>query len=219
MKLPISITVWLPVVLCLAPWIATAQEPPRSVGEPTVEILRGMERRLDELERENRAIRAENARLLGQLEPSSQPVSEPRTGVGTDTVIPAPVPSLNSPPIPDPGQAPSASSYTPGEGVTISMLNNTSRLNIGVNLSGLAVFSTARPYSPGLPLFLWPASPDGLATNTFDLHARQSTLYARFTGPEVWGLTPGGEILTLFLNDNLTSDNYGLMVYYAYGEL
>jgi len=214
-----TFTVWLPVVLCLAPQIATAQEPPSSVGEPTVEILRSMERRLDELDRENRAIRAENARLLGRSEPSSQPAPEPRTAIGTDAVNPAPVPSLNSPPIPDASPAPSASSYTPGEGVTISMLNNTSRLNIGVNLSGLAVFSTARPYSPGLPLFLWPASPDGLATNTFDLHARQSTINARFSGPEVFGLTPGGEILTCFMNDNLTSDNYGLLVYYAYGEL
>lgn len=99
------------------------------------------------------------------------------------------------------------------------MLNNTSKLNLGVNLSGLAIFSTARPFVSGLPFFLDPASANGLATNTFDLHARQSTLYARFTGPEVCGLTPGGQILTLFFNDNITSDNYGLMVYYAYGEL
>jgi hypothetical protein len=99
------------------------------------------------------------------------------------------------------------------------MLNNTSKLNIGVNLSGLGIFSTDRPFASGLPFFLDPAFPDGPATNTFDLHARQSTLYARFTGPEVWGLTPGGEILTLFFNDNITSDNYGLLVYYAYGEL
>ena len=209
----------LSVVFCLAAQCATAQVSPSSTGEPTVEIFRGMERRLDELDRENRAIRAENARLLGQLEPSSQPLSESRIGIGTDTVKPGPAPSLNSPPTPDPALAPSASSYTPGEGVTISMLNNTSKLNIGVNLSGLAIFSTARPFVSGLPFFLDPASSDGLATNTFDLHARQSTLYARFTGPEVWGLTPGGEILTLFFNDNITSDNYGLMVYYAYGEL
>jgi len=89
------------------------------------------------------------------------------------------------------------------------MLNGTSKLKIGAALSGLAIFSTARPYSPGLPLLLWPASPDGQATNTFDLHARQTTINARFSGPEVFGLTPGGEILTLFMNDNLTSDNYG----------
>jgi hypothetical protein len=219
MKRFTTLTVWLPVVLCLAPWIATAQEPARSAGEPTVELLRGMERRLDELERENRAIRLENARLLDQSVPSSQPLSEPRIGIAADSVIPAPVPSLNSPPIPDPSSAPSALSHTPGEGVTISMLNNTSKLNIGVNLSGLAIFSTARPFASGLPFLLDPAPPDGLATNTFDLHARQSTLYARFTGPEVCGLTPGGEILTLFFNDNITSDNYGLLVYYAYGEL
>jgi hypothetical protein len=99
------------------------------------------------------------------------------------------------------------------------MLNNTSQLKIGAALSGLATFSTVRPFSPSLPLFLYPASPAGLATNTFDLHARQSSINARFTGPEFLGLTPGGETLTLFFNDNITDDNYGLLVYYAYGEL
>jgi hypothetical protein len=122
-----TLTFWLLLVLYFAPQIATAQQPLGSGSEGTVDIIRGMERRLDELERENRAIRAENARLLGQ------PVSEPRIGIAADTVIPAPAPSLNASPIPDPSSAPSASGYTPGEGVTISMLNDTSKLNIGVN--------------------------------------------------------------------------------------
>ncbi len=95
-----ALTVCLPVVLCLAPQIATAQAPPDSGSEGTVDILRSMERRLDELERENRAIRAENARLVGQPAPSSQPLSEPHIGIVADTVTPAPVPSLNSPPVP-----------------------------------------------------------------------------------------------------------------------
>jgi hypothetical protein len=103
--------------------------------------------------------------------------------------------------------------------VTISMLNNTSQLKLGARLSALAIFSTSRPFSPGLPLFLYPASPTGQATNTFDLHARQSILYGQFTGPEVFGLTPGAAFLTLLYNDNLTSDNYGILWYYAYGEL
>jgi len=183
MKLPISITVCLLVVVCLAPRIATAQEQRGSGSEGTVEILRSLERRLDELEQENRAIRAEDDRVQ----------------------------SLDSPL--------ATSSYTPGEGVTISMLNNTSQLKVGATLSGLAIFSTDRPFSSGLPLFLTPATPFGESTNTFDLHARQSTLVARFTGPEFCGLTPGAEIFTLFMNDNLTTDNYGLLLYYAYGEL
>jgi hypothetical protein len=207
----ITTTVWSLVVLNLAPWIATAQESPGPVGEPTVEILRGMERRLDALERENRAIREENARLLGQPQASSQLSLEPRMGIGGDTEIPAPVACLDSPPV--------TSSYIPGQGLTISMLDDTSKLTIGAAFSGLAIFSTKRPFSPGLPLFLFPASPTGQATNTFDLHARQTSINALFTGPEICGLTPGAEILALFSNDNITSDNYGLLIYYAYGEL
>jgi hypothetical protein len=33
------------------------------------------------------------------------------------------------------------------------------------------------------------------------------------------GLTPGAEIVALFFNDNISTDNYGLLLYYAYGEL
>jgi hypothetical protein len=110
-------------------------------------------------------------------------------------------------------------SYTPGEGTTISMLNDTSRLKIGATLSGLGIFSTSRPFASGLPLLLDPRSPTGQASNTFDLHGRQSSIDARFSGPEVLGLTPGAEILAFFFNDTITNDNYGLLVYYAYGEL
>ena len=99
------------------------------------------------------------------------------------------------------------------------MLNDTSKLTIRANLSGLAVFATVRAFSPGLPLFLFPAPPTGLATNTFDLHARQSNIFAQFTGPEIFGLTPGATIFVLFYNDNITTDNYGFLLYYAYGEL
>ncbi len=121
--------------------------------------------------------------------------------------------------VPIEAQPSSMTSYTPGDGVTISMLNNTSKLTLGMTLSGLGIFSTQRPTSPGLPLFLNPGSPTGLNTNTFDLHGRQSTLVARFTGPEFCGLTPGGEVVALFYNDNISTDNYGLLLYYAYGEL
>jgi hypothetical protein len=211
MKRLTTATVWLSVVVYLAPWIAKAQEPPSPVGEPAVDILLSMERRLDELERENRAIREENARLLGQPQASSQLSFEPRIGTGTDTDISAPDPSFDSLPV--------ASSDTAGEGVTISMLNDTSKLTIGAAFSGLAIFSTDRTVSPGGPMFLSPASPTGQATNIVDLHARQSIIHALFSGPEICDLTPGAEVVALFFNDNISTDNYGLLLYYAYGEL
>lgn len=176
--------------LCLAPSVTEAQN---VIFEDEAAPLHALQVRLDELEKENQAIRAEHHQLLEELQQSEGE-------------------SLRGEPV-------AASSYTPGEGVTISMLNDTSQLKLAANLSGLMIFSTKRPFSPGLPLLLLPDSPIGEDTNTFDLHARQSTILAQFSGAEFCGLTPGGTILTLFLNDNLTTDNYGLLLYYAYGEL
>lgn len=162
-------------------------------GDEHGQLLQSFAERLDAIESQNQKLREENQRLLADLEAER-----------FRDFAPDPTPTI---------------SHTPGDGVTMSMLNDTSKLQFSAALSALAVASTKRPFSPGLPLFLLPDSPTGQDTNTFDLHARQTTLFARFTGPEVGGLTPGGEILTLFMNDNLTTDNYGLLVYYAYGEL
>lgn len=188
-----SLAILLILVACILTLHASAQEPPVASREGTAEALTHLERRLDELEQENRAIRAENAQLLNEFQDSSSENEQ--------------------------AWLPTAPTYTPGEGSTISLLNGTSRLNIGVNLSALATFSTSRPFSSSLPLFLFPADPTGQDTNTFDLHARQSSIGARLSGPEVFGLTPGAEILTLFFNDNITDDNYGMLVYFGYGEL
>jgi hypothetical protein len=99
------------------------------------------------------------------------------------------------------------------------MLNDTSRLRLSASLSALMLFNEKRPFTSGAPFLLLPDSPFGLATNTFDLHARQSSLFASFEGPELRGFTPRATILTFFFNDNLAADNYGLLVYFAYAEL
>ncbi|MFO0911441.1 MAG: hypothetical protein U0795_00670 [Pirellulales bacterium] len=180
-------------LVCVVSSRTLAQAPLDLESQETAEVLSRLHDRLDELERENQGILNQNAQLLDQIN-----AHRDENSIGGQT---------------------SASTYSPGEGITISMLNNTSKLTVGASLSALATFSTSRPFSASLPLFLFPASPLGVDSNTFDLQARQSSINARFTGPEVLGLTPGAEILTLFFNDNITDDNYGLLVYYAYGEL
>ncbi len=175
------------------PLHSLAQESVDLRSVETTEILHRMELRLDELESTNQALLAENSRLVDQL-----------TAERYDTRFAQPLAAVTD---------------MPSEGMTISMFSDTSRLTIGATLSGLSTFSTTRQFSPSLPLLLFPASPTGQATNTFDLHARQSSIDARFTGPEVCGLKPGGELYTLFFNDNITDDNYGMLVYFAYGEL
>lgn len=188
-----TLIIWQALVVCPRQLSAMAQEPFIAQHEMDVDVLSSLRARLEDLEEQNQAIQAENARLLAAFEESQ---------VGAINAAPPVVPRS-----------------APGEGITISMLNNTSQLKLGATLSALGTFSTSRPYSSSLPLFLFPESPTGQSTNTFDLHARQSSFNARFTGSEVFGLTPGAEVLTLFFNDNITDDNYGMLVYYAYGEL
>ena len=152
---------------------AMAQEPPDVESEGTSQILGRLEQRLDDLEAQNHALLEENTRLFDELTAGRQVTSF--------------------------AHSPSALTHAPGEGVTVSMLNDSSRLTIGATLSGLSTFSSKRQFSPSLPLLLFPGSPTNQETNTFGLHARQSSINARFSGPEVYGLTPGGEIYTLFL--------------------
>jgi hypothetical protein len=107
----------------------------------------------------------------------------------------------------------------PGEGITVSLFNPANRLKITAGLDTLSLFSTARTFPSGLPLFLLPDSPFGLDTNSFDLHARQSYVGAVFSGPQLGEFQTGGQLLTFFQNDDLSADDYGLLVYYAFGEL
>lgn len=102
---------------------------------------------------------------------------------------------------------------------SISLLNPSNRVKLHAGLDTLMVFSTSRPFPSGTPLFLLPESPFGLETNTFDAHARQSYVGGMFTGPKVGDLQTGAQILTFFQNDSLSTDDYGMLVYYAYGEL
>lgn len=105
------------------------------------------------------------------------------------------------------------------DGITVSMLNGKSRLKIFGSLSALTVFSTDRPFAPGMPLFLLPASSFGLNTNTFDIHGRQSNIGATFIGPEANGFTPSATFVSFIANDTLTGDSYGFLPYNAFGEL
>jgi hypothetical protein len=105
------------------------------------------------------------------------------------------------------------------EGISVSLFNGKSKLKLFGSLSALTMFSTDRPYAPGMPLFLLPASPFGLNTNTFDIHGRQSNIGASFTGPDANGFTPSATFVSFIANDTLTGDSYGFLPYNAFGEL
>jgi hypothetical protein len=132
----------------------------------------------------------------------------------------SPAASADPPPVqpPPPAAAPTAT-YAPGDGLTVSMLNGTSTLKLFGQFSTLGVATTSRGFPAGGPLFLLPPPASGNRTNTFDIHARQTAFGAVFSGPEVFGLTPGATVLAFIQNDDLTSDAYGFLPFNAFAEL
>lgn len=102
---------------------------------------------------------------------------------------------------------------------SVSLLSSESQLKLTLGVDFLAVASTKRTFPRGLPLLVLPDSPFGASTNTFSAHARQSFINASLSGPTIGDFQLGGNVLAFFQNDNLTSDDYGLLVYFAYGEL
>lgn len=102
---------------------------------------------------------------------------------------------------------------------SVSMFNDTARLRILGTVSALGIFSTDRPFVPGNPFFLAPASPYGLPTNTVDIHARQSNLTMAMEGPDVGSFESSGVLSLYLMNANTTSDTYGVLPAQAYGQL
>ena len=81
------------------------------------------------------------------------------------------------------------------------------------------LYNSARPVSPGTPFFLASGSVADLDQQTFDTHARQSTLAAALSGPRFSGFQSGGLVMAAFYNDAIVVDQYGFLPLQAYGEL
>lgn len=81
------------------------------------------------------------------------------------------------------------------------------------------LMSTARTVSPGTPFFLTPDSVAGLDQNIVSFHARQSTLGAAFTGPQMGCFQAGGAVVAMFFNDAVIVDQYGFLPLQAWGDL
>jgi hypothetical protein len=147
--------------------------------------------------------------LLAIASPAAQGQTEPPPITAT---TPATIDLLSTSP-------PPAMTYKPGDGLTVSMMNGQSTLKLFGQFSAVGSAATTRPFPTGGSLFLLPPSAVGNRTNTFDINARQTGFGASFTGPELFGLTPGAYFLGFIQNDNLTSDAYGFLPFNAYGEL
>jgi hypothetical protein len=109
--------------------------------------------------------------------------------------------------------------YAPGDGLTVSMMDGTSTLKLSAAFSLLGISATERPFVPWNPLFILPRSPFGLNNNSFEMHGRQSSFQAAFSGPEVAGFTPGAFAKMYLISGSLTSDSYGFLPVVAFADL
>jgi hypothetical protein len=99
----------------------------------------------------------------------------------------------------------------------INLLNPCWQLLVGGNVTLDMLFNGARPVAPGTPFFLAPDGP--FDQDTFDMHARQTSMYFAAIGPEMGNFRSGALILFNLYNDNVVADRYGFLPIQAYGEL
>jgi len=85
------------------------------------------------------------------------------------------------------------------------------------------LFNESRPVAAGTPFFVSPPSPFGFSQQTFDAHARQTSLFALVQGPKLCcgalDFETGGLILVNLYNDAILPDRYGFLPLQAWGHV
>jgi hypothetical protein len=99
----------------------------------------------------------------------------------------------------------------------VNNINPAWSLILGGWITTDTMFNSARPVAPGTPFFLTPQGP--FDDETFDIHARQTSIFLAAKGPKIGCYESGGLILFNFYNDSIVVDRYGILPYQAYGEL
>jgi hypothetical protein len=108
---------------------------------------------------------------------------------------------------------------TLGKNLTVTTGDGDFKLVLGGAAVADFVYSTSRPVAPGTPFFLGAGSPFGFQTNTFDATARQTNVFALFTGPDVFDFKSGGFVWVNLYDNSIIADRYGLLPIVAFGEL
>jgi hypothetical protein len=99
----------------------------------------------------------------------------------------------------------------------INNLNPAWRVILGGSITADALYNSARPVAAGTPFFLAPRGP--FEDDTFDIHARGTSIYLAATGPQIGEFQAGGLIMFALYNDSILLDRYGFLPYQAFGEL
>jgi len=106
-----------------------------------------------------------------------------------------------------------------GKNLTVTTGDGDFKLVLGGAVVADFLYSTRSPFAPGTPFFLFPESSFGFDSQTFDAHARQTNVFALFTGPEVFDFKSGGFVWVNLYDNSIVADRYGLLPLVAFGEL
>jgi len=148
----------------------------------------------------------------GQPSPAVEPASPPPLVSGGDEWL---LQDSSTPP----SLTPALSQPENDDSSATSGVFSNSRLQLSGNISIVGIAGTDRAFVPWNPLFMLPASPFGLSTNTLEIHGRQSSLQALFQGPQFGDYETGALFKVYLLANSLTSDTYGLLPVVAFGEI
>ncbi|HYV37131.1 MAG TPA: hypothetical protein VE988_15600, partial [Gemmataceae bacterium] len=103
--------------------------------------------------------------------------------------------------------------------LTVFTADKDFKLLLGGAIVADFLYNSARPVAPGVPFFLTPGSSSGFNQATFDANARQTNLFAIFSGPKICDFETGGVVLANFYNDAVIIDRYGVLPLLAFGQL
>lgn len=104
-------------------------------------------------------------------------------------------------------------------GGTVMTLDERVNVIVGGAVVADFVFATARPISTGTPFLLGPDSPNDFEQDTFDAHARQSSLFALVSGPPVGDFQTSALFLANFYDVSVVADQYGFLPLEAWADL
>lgn len=190
----------------------------QTASDPSHAAIGQLHQRMDAMQQELDHLRQQNSRMsaaqmqfasFGETEPWSECDSCCNNTVGCDVSQ-----SCGCHPC-QCGQCPAPCIECP----RVSTLNPYFNVHIFGALKLDMLLSDARAIAPGTPYYLLPGSPAGLSQNTSDFHARQSSLGAMLTGPQIGAFQAGGNVLVYFYNDNAFADAYGILPLQVWGDL
>src|SRR5262249_31108281 len=103
--------------------------------------------------------------------------------------------------------------------LTVMTADENFKLVLGGAIIGDFLFNSRRPVAPGTPFFLTSGPPPGFHQQTYDASARQTTLTALVTGPELCGFQTSAVIAANFYSSSLIEDLWGFLPFQAYAQL